>query len=120
MQSLDTTIMTRVMRQNKPSKLIFWYWYSINKCLSRLLHFLDTYVTEQQISDEPAALDGAMKLIFDKTKDTLGNILVEGLYEVAKGHRNDPFGYLGRWLLAQADIRDEYYLEHESDKEDGF
>lgn len=75
-------------------------------------------MTKKQISDESAALDGAMKLIFDKTKDSLGIILVEGLYEVAKRHRNDPFGYLGRWLLAQADIRDDYNFERESDKED--
>lgn len=49
----------------------------------------------------------AIEMILENTKLTLGSLLVEGLYVVAKDHRDDPFRYLGQWLLIQADIRDE-------------
>lgn len=63
-------------------------------------------VAEKPITDE-SALNAALHLMFEKMKNSLGNQLMEGLYIVSRKHRQDPFRYLGQWLLIQADIRDE-------------
>lgn len=61
---------------------------------------------EKPIIDK-SVLNTTVNLIFEKTKDSLGEYLIEGIYLVAKNHRQDPFRFLGQWLLIQADIRDE-------------
>lgn len=43
----------------------------------------------------------------ENIRKSLGNLLIEGLYHVSKKYRNDPFRCLGKWLLIQADIRDD-------------
>lgn len=64
------------------------------------------YKEAEEISDEKR-LSEAFEMILESTKKSLGKLLVEGLGLVANEHHQDPFGYLGRWLLIQADIRDE-------------
>jgi len=64
-------------------------------------------VTERQISDDESEFHKAMGLILEKTKSTLGRLLIDGIYLVSERHRQEPFKYLGQWLLIQADIRDE-------------
>lgn len=70
-------------------------------------------MTEKQISNESAYKE-AMELVFEETKVSLGPLLIEGLYLVSKRHRQDTFKYLGKWLLIQADIRDEKKTEQQS------
>lgn len=71
-----------------------------------VVNYPDNYMTEKQMSNE-SAFEEAMQLIFEETKISLGKLLTEGLYIVSKRHRQDGFKYLGKWLLIQADIRDE-------------
>lgn len=66
----------------------------------------DYYKVAEEISDDKA-LSEAFEMILESTKTSLGKLLVEGLALIANGHHQDPFGYLGRWLLIQADIKDE-------------
>ncbi|XP_025200368.1 putative uncharacterized protein DDB_G0293878 [Melanaphis sacchari] len=89
--SLNTDAMTRIIRQNKSRN----------------------YMTEKQMSNESAYKE-AMELILEETKVSLGQLLIEGLYFVSKRHRQDSFKCLGKWLLIQADIRDENKTEEES------
>lgn len=78
-----------------------------------VVNYLGNYMTEKQMSNESAFTE-AMNLIFEETKESLGTLLVEGLYIVSKRHRQDPFRFLGKWLLIQADIRDENHAKEES------
>lgn len=48
----------------------------------------------------------------EKIKQSLGKLLIEGLYQVTRKYRYDPFKCLGQWLLIQADIRDEIKICH--------
>lgn len=75
---------------------------------------LGCYKIAEEINDEKA-LPGAFEMILENTKKSLGKLLVEGLDLVANGHHQDPFEYLGRWLLIQADIRDEQLQESTDD-----
>jgi len=65
---------------------------------------------EKSASDETVFLE-SIEMILENAKKSLGKLLVEGLYLAAKGHREDPFRFLGQWLLIQADIRDEKLKE---------
>lgn len=69
-------------------------------------------VTERQT--EELANDEAVEMMMKKAKMSLGKYLVEGLYEVSRNYRHDPFTSLGTWLLIQADIRDEHNIGQES------
>lgn len=75
---------------------------------------LGNYAAKKQLNDDELAMNAALKQIFENTKNTLGELLIEGLYQMAKKNRQDPFGYLGKWLLIQADIIDENKIEHDS------
>lgn len=63
---------------------------------------------------EDLAINEAVEMIIEKAKISLGKCLVEGLYEVSRNYRHDPFTSLGKWLLIQADMRDEHKTEQES------
>ncbi|XP_003243901.1 uncharacterized protein LOC100571868 [Acyrthosiphon pisum] len=91
--SLNTDVMTRIIRQNKSP---------------------GNYMTEKQMTNDESEFIEAMDRIFEETKASLGTLLVEGLYIVSKRHRQNSFKYLGEWLLIQADIRDENQTEEES------
>ncbi|XP_060879974.1 uncharacterized protein LOC132951925 [Metopolophium dirhodum] len=95
--SLNTDVMTRIIRQNKS-----------------LVNYLGNYMTAKQMTNDESEFIEAMDLIFEETKVSLGTLLVEGLYIVSKRHRQNSFKYLGEWLLIQADIRDENKTEEES------
>lgn len=74
----------------------------------------NNYMTEKQMTNDESEFIEAMDLIFEETKASLGTLLIEGLYIVSKRHRQNSFKYLGKWLLIQADIRDENPTEVES------
>lgn len=78
-----------------------------------VVNYLGNYMTEKQMSNESAFTE-TMDLLFEETKESLGKLLVKGLYIVSKRYRQDPFKYLGKWLLVQADIRDENQTAEES------
>lgn len=74
--------------------------------LTVVVNYPVDYMTKNQMSDE-TELELAIELITEDTKKSLGKYLVEGLYHVSKKHPSNPFEFLGKWLLVQADLRDE-------------
>lgn len=69
------------------------------------------YAIKKQSRDDELVLNAAVKRIFENTKKSLGELLIQGLYLVSKKNPQDPFHYLGQWLLIQSDIIDEKKIE---------
>jgi hypothetical protein len=76
------------------------------------MNSLGDYMTGKQKNDE-SMYQATMKQNIDNIKQSLGKLLIEGLHKVSERDRNDPFRYLGQWLLIQADIRDENTSQEE-------
>lgn len=119
-QSFNTTsIMAQVMSKKKSRTLVISMQYMhacIDSCIFKLknIFFIGQYVSKKQLNDDEFAINAAVRRIFENTKNTLGELLIEGLYQMATNNRQDPFGYLGKWLLIQADIIDENKIELDS------
>lgn len=119
-QTFNTTsIMAQLMSKKKSRTLVISIQYMhacIDSCVFKLknIFFIGQYVSKKQLNDDEFAINAAVRRIFENTKNTLGELLIEGLYQMATNNRQDPFGYLGKWLLIQADIIDENKIELDS------